>query len=164
MDTSSVSQRIFRSAGLAVPYRQQNIAAVHDQFVPFLKCFQDQFTRKFLPVGEKLQIPDPCCFGGLERDRIDALGAPRNNFGDFPAAEAVLPAKCTEVLVFHHEVWHEVKFRNRPTAGNSKFHKRGAPITPPPAPPSALQTAKGAPALKYKRIPFNKRLQKNWRF
>ena len=50
--------------------------------------------------------------------------------------------------------------RNRPTAGNSKFHKRGAPITPPLAPPSALQTAKGAPALKYKRIPFNKRLQK----
>ncbi len=59
IDSPSIGQRVFRSMGLSVPYRQKNIAAVHDLPVPFLKCFQDQFSWKFLPVGEKLLIPDP---------------------------------------------------------------------------------------------------------
>ena len=59
VDFSGVNQRVFRSVGLAVPHRQQNIAVVHDLLVPFLKCFQDQFPRKFLPVREKLLIADP---------------------------------------------------------------------------------------------------------
>ena len=59
MDSPSVSQRVFCPTGLAVPYGQQNIAAVHDLLVPFLKSFQDQFARKFIPVGEKLLIADP---------------------------------------------------------------------------------------------------------
>ena len=60
MDSLSISQRVFRSVGLAVPYCQQNIAVIHDLLVPFLKCFQNQFARKFLPVGEKLLITDSC--------------------------------------------------------------------------------------------------------
>ena len=58
MDSPRVSQRVFRSAGLAVPYCQQNITAVYDLLVPFLKCFQEQFSRKLLPVGKALKIPD----------------------------------------------------------------------------------------------------------
>ena len=75
MDFSSVRQRVFRAAGFAVPYRQQNIAAVHDLLVPFLKCFQEQFARKSLPVGKKLLIADPRRFGSLKSDRVDPPGS-----------------------------------------------------------------------------------------
>jgi len=74
IDSPSIGQRVFRSMGLSVPYRQKNIAAVHDLPVPFLKCFQDQFSWKFLPVGEKLLIPDPRGCRSLERDRINPPG------------------------------------------------------------------------------------------
>ena len=57
-DSLRVNQRVFCSAGLAVPYCRQNISIVHDLFVPFLKSFQYQFPWKFLPVGKKLLIAD----------------------------------------------------------------------------------------------------------
>ena len=59
IDSPSIDQRVFRSMGLSVPYCQQNIAVVHDLLIPFLKCFQDQFSRKFRPVWKKLLIPNP---------------------------------------------------------------------------------------------------------
>ena len=130
IDSPSIGQCVFRSMGLPVPYCQQNITVVHDLLIPFLKCFQDQFPRKFLPVWKKLKITDPhgCC--GLERDRINPPGSAGNDLSDFPSAKTMFPAKSAEVLIFHHKVWHEVKLCNGPTAGNSKFHKEAPQSLP----------------------------------
>ena len=131
----------------AIPNGQQNIAAVHDLFIPILKRLQDQFLRKILPVRKDLMIPDPRRCRGLERDRIDPSGAAGNDFSDFPAEQTVFAAKRAKILIPHHKVRHEIKLSDRPAAGNSEFHKRGAPITPTYGTAKhQSEYAKGAPA------------------
>ena len=154
MGPAGVSQRVFRSAGLAVPNRQQNIAAVHDLPVPFLKCFQHQSPRIFLPVGQKLPIPDPRRFRSQKSDRVDPPGSAGDDLGDFPASQSVLPAKSAEILIPHHEVRNEIKLSNGPASGNSKFHKRGAPVTSPREPPQPHPECKRDASTMHDSAPF----------
>ena len=140
--------------GTCRPKPQQNIAAVHDLPVPFLKCFQHQSPRIFLPVGQKLPIPDPRRFRSQKSNRVDPPGSAGDDLGDFPASQSVLPAKCAEILIPHHEVRNEIKLSNGPASGNSKFHKRGAPVTSPREPPQPHPECKRDASTMHDSAPF----------
>ena len=156
MDFPGVGKRIFRAPGFSVPNGEKDIASIYDLLIPSLKRTQNHFTSKFCPVGKELEVSDPHRFRSLKSERIDSPGAACNDLGYFSAFQTVLPAKGAKVLILHSEVRDEVKFRNRPASGNSKFHKRGAPVRiteGTTTAPSRMQ--KGAPALYMTARPFN---------
>ena len=130
MGFPGVGQRIFRTVRLAVPHGQKDIAAIHDLLIPHLKCLQDRFSSKFCPVGQELEVPDPRGLRSLKSERIDSPGAAGHDRGYSSADQPVIPAKGTEIPVLHRKVRDEIELRDGPASGDSKFHKRGAPITP----------------------------------
>ena len=104
---------------------------IHDRTIPFLKCPVNHFSRKLFTVRQEPDIPDPGSFRGPEGDRIDPSCSAADHMRDFPASESVFPAECAELLILQCKIRDKIELIDRPASGYSKFHKRGAPITPP---------------------------------
>ena len=78
----------------------------------------DAIRNKY-PVGQKLQIPDPRRCRCLKSNGVDPPGSARDDLGDFPPSQSVLPAESAEILILHHEVRDEIELCYGPASGNS---------------------------------------------
>lgn len=93
IDLTGISQRIPRSMRFPVPNCQKDITMIHDFLIAFLKSPENHFSRIFLPVRQKLNIPNPGGFRSLKSNRIDPLCSACYYVRDFSAYQTILPAE-----------------------------------------------------------------------